>query len=234
MAFDALYRQNCAGCHGADGKLGPGPPLNDALFRAIVPEKTVQDVVAGGRHGTLMPAWTQEKGGPLTPAQVAVLVNEIKGIPYRVIEKEQGGALEVVRDTAGAAPAWGAPGPAPEGVPPYLAPKDEAGDAGAGRDRFLKACASCHGDRGQGVPKEGRLVRAINAPAFLDLVSDQVLRRIVIAGRADLGMPDYAHHGKEALTPEDVANLVAFLRAQRGAASEPHPETDVSREAHHE
>ena len=24
--FATLYRQNCAGCHGADGKLGPAPP----------------------------------------------------------------------------------------------------------------------------------------------------------------------------------------------------------------
>ena len=28
--FGALYATHCAGCHGADGKLGPAPPLNDA------------------------------------------------------------------------------------------------------------------------------------------------------------------------------------------------------------
>ena len=114
VAFDALYGQNCAGCHGANGKMGPAPPLNDPLFRAIVPEKTVEEVVAGGRRGTLMPAFSREQGGPLTPTQVAVLVNEIKGIPYRVIEKEKDGgpsAFEVVRDSAGTAPAWGSPGP---------------------------------------------------------------------------------------------------------------------------
>ncbi len=47
-------------------------------------------------------------------------------------------------------------------------------------------------------------------------------------------MPDYAHHGKGALTPADVTNLVAFLRAQGGATSPPHPEPEVSHEAHHE
>ena len=236
MAFDALYRQNCAGCHGAEGKLGPAPPLNDPLFRALVPEKTVQDVVAGGRHGTLMPAWAQEQGGPLTPAQVAVLVYEIKGIPYRIEETPEGDKtrIDVVCDPSGRAPKWGTPDPPPQNAPPYLAPKDGAGDAGAGHDRFLTACASCHGDHGQGVPKDGGLARTINDPAFLSLLSDQVLRRIVIAGRADLGMPDYAHHGKEALTPEDVTNLVAFLRTQRSATSEPHSEPDVTGEAHHE
>ena len=32
LDFAALYRENCAGCHGADGKHGPAPPLNDPLF----------------------------------------------------------------------------------------------------------------------------------------------------------------------------------------------------------
>ena len=34
--FDVLYKTHCAGCHGADGKLGPAPPLTDPLFLAIV------------------------------------------------------------------------------------------------------------------------------------------------------------------------------------------------------
>ena len=32
LAFDALYRQNCSGCHGTDGKVGsPGTELEFAL-----------------------------------------------------------------------------------------------------------------------------------------------------------------------------------------------------------
>ena len=237
VAFGALYRQNCAGCHGADGKMGPAPPLNDPLFRAIVPAETVEQVVAAGRPGTLMPAFGKEQGGPLTLVQVAVLVNEIKGTPYRVIEKEQEGqpgAPEVVRDAAGTAPAWGPPDPAPADAPPYLAPGGRTADATAGHDRFGAACARCHGDLGQGVAKDGRLIRAISDPAFLNLISDQALRRIAITGRTDLGMPDYAHRGKEALTSDNIANLVAFLRAQGKAASPSHPEPDVTREAHHD
>ena len=34
----SVSRSNCAGCHGADGKLGPAPPLNDPLFLAIIPD----------------------------------------------------------------------------------------------------------------------------------------------------------------------------------------------------
>ena len=50
------------------------------------------------------------------------------------------------------------------------------------------ACASCHGEDGRG----GKSAGAINDPSFLALISDQALRRYVITGRPDLGMPDYA------------------------------------------
>src|SRR6266404_9235106 len=81
LEFGVLYRQNCSGCHGADGKLGPAPPLNDPLFRAIVPEMELNDIVTKGRNKTLMPAFAKENGGTLTGAQIQVLVHEIKGLP---------------------------------------------------------------------------------------------------------------------------------------------------------
>ena len=60
--FDGLYRQNCAGCHGADGKLGPAPPLNDAIFLSIVPDSVLLRVISEGRPGTPMPAFAAEQG----------------------------------------------------------------------------------------------------------------------------------------------------------------------------
>ena len=33
--FRRLYAQNCAGCHGADGRLGAARPLNDPLYLAF-------------------------------------------------------------------------------------------------------------------------------------------------------------------------------------------------------
>src|SRR5262249_57842209 len=47
--FGALYATHCAGCHGADGKLGPAPPLNDPLFLAIVPNAELMRVIIEGR-----------------------------------------------------------------------------------------------------------------------------------------------------------------------------------------
>ena len=64
--FAPLYAQRCAGCHGADGTDGPGPPLNDPLYLSLVTDDELHHVIADGRAGTLMPAWSQKNGGPLT------------------------------------------------------------------------------------------------------------------------------------------------------------------------
>ena len=196
--FDALYNTHCAGCHGADGKLGPAPPLNDPLFLAIVPDAELLRVITEGRAVTpaqksLMPAFVRDRGGPLTDAQVKVLA---EGIKRR----------------------WGGEAPNEE-PPPYLSPR-EPGDKERGAKLFDLACAACHGDEGKGAKQAG----AINDRSFLALISDQELRRIVITGRADLGMPDYSDSDWRSpkfkpLTSADINDLVALLRYWRQGAS---------------
>jgi mono/diheme cytochrome c family protein len=229
LAFDTLYSRYCAGCHGADGKLGPAPPLNDPLFRAIVPVALLEKVVTHGRSGTLMPAFAQGQGGQLTAAQVQVLVHEIKGIPYRKDEHYVDGRLkvEIVADAAGLAPRWGVVSPAGDSVPPYALPAT-SGNASNGSKLFERACARCHGDNGAGVVREGKRLRKINDPAFLALLSDQALRRIIITGRPDLKMPNYAQksgrsHDFEPLTSADIADLGALLSSWRQGPSAPAP-----------
>jgi cytochrome c oxidase cbb3-type subunit 3 len=226
VEFAVLYRQNCSGCHGADGKLGPAPPLNDPLFRAIVPEEELEGIVTSGRKKTLMPAFAKENGGVLTGTQIQVLVKQIKGIPYRIVEKKEGGVakVEVVADAAGIAPKWGMPGQPPRGVPSYR--EQSASPNGGGNEKkgamvFARACAVCHGDHGQGIAKGGEMRRIINDPVFLGLTSNQALRRYVITGRPDLGMPGYAEARPDTpdfvpLTDQEVTDLVALLASWRG------------------
>lgn len=117
--FPTLYGANCQGCHGPDGKNGPGRPLNDPLYLAIVPKTELQKVITNGRPGTAMPAWALSQGGPLTDKQISALVDGI--------EKN-----------------WAKPvnfGGAP--VPAYYA--NATGDADHGRKLFLKDCFACHG-----------------------------------------------------------------------------------------
>jgi cytochrome c oxidase cbb3-type subunit 3 len=103
---------------------------------------------------------------------------------------------------------------APKNAPEYLATKK--GNVEDGEAVFAMSCASCHGDKGQG-GKAGPL----NDPAFLTLSSDQFLRRIVITGRPDLGMPAYDQRDDKnfkPLTNQDVADVVAFVAAWRKPA----------------
>jgi mono/diheme cytochrome c family protein len=198
--FYKLYAQNCSGCHGRDGKLGPAPPLNDAIFLAIVPDAVLKQTITEGRAGTPMVAFAKAQGGTLTPQQIDVLV---KGI----------------RDHW----KWEPP-VARNKLPPYEIAKSAnpagSGNPADGKKVFARACAGCHGVDGQGKEKGAG---AINDPAFLNLVSDQMLRRIVITGRPDLKMPHFADPNRpqkiddfKALTPEEITDLVTLLASWRG------------------
>ncbi len=202
LDFSALYKQNCAGCHGSDGNLGAALPLNDSLFRAIVPEEELTRVISIGRPGTPMPAFARENGGSLTAAQIRVLVDEIKGTHRKPGANVTG---------------WGVPKSPPENVPSYLmgkAASERTSDAyeQIRKTTYARACADCHGDHGQGGDEAG----PINDPALLSLTSDQALRRLIITGRSDLGMPDFADaEGRPAdfkpLSAAEVADLVELL-----------------------
>jgi cytochrome c oxidase cbb3-type subunit III len=84
---------------------------------------------------------------------------------------------------------------------------------------FARACSGCHGQHGEGGDGAG----PINDPAFLALTSDQELRRIIITGRPDLDMPDYAgtsgrDPGFKPLDAREIGDLVELLaRWRRGA-----------------
>ena len=117
--FAELYGGNCAGCHAADGKSGPGRPLNNALYLSIIPKDALRDVIYNGRPGTAMPAWALSRGGPLTDQQVDALVDGI----YKN---------------------WSKPVAAPAGgFPSYAAAA--AGDPTKGKKLFGRACFMCHG-----------------------------------------------------------------------------------------
>ncbi len=60
-----IYQQNCVACHGEEGEGRIGRNLHEA-FDSIAPGAYAIDVISTGIDGTLMPAWEQEHGGPLT------------------------------------------------------------------------------------------------------------------------------------------------------------------------
>jgi mono/diheme cytochrome c family protein len=97
-----------------------------------------------------------------------------------------------------------------DNLPPYSA---ALGDADRGEAVFAQNCANCHGSNGEGVKgKAGSVVDA----SYLNLVTDQYLRTVVIVGRPDLGMPGFRDYvaGKP-MTPEEISDVVAWLASRR-------------------
>lgn len=99
--------------------------------------------------------------------------------------------------------------PAGAAIPPYSAP---LGDAARGAQVFAASCSSCHGAAGTGGAKAGSVVGA----AFLNLVSDQYLRTVAIAGRPDLGCPDFKSRTPgRPMTGDDISDVTAWIVSHR-------------------
>ena len=76
--FNLLYRQNCAGCHGVDGKGGAAIALANPVFLAIADDAVIRRTATNGVPGTPMPAFAQSAGGMLTDKQIDALVQGIR------------------------------------------------------------------------------------------------------------------------------------------------------------
>jgi cytochrome c oxidase cbb3-type subunit 3 len=186
LDFNTLYAQNCAGCHGARGSGGASIALANPVYLAIVDETVLRNVVANGVQGTSMPAFAQRAGGMLTEEQINAI-------------------------TSGIFSHWGHKQVLDGANPPSYAAK-AAGSVDHGQVAFGTYCASCHGSEGRGTPKGS----AITNDSFLALVSDQGLRTVVIAGKPELGAPDWRGNVPgQPMTDQEITDVVAWLASRR-------------------
>jgi mono/diheme cytochrome c family protein len=186
LDFGTLYAQNCAACHGTQGRGGASIALANPVYLAIVDETTMRNIVAKGIRGTSMPAFAQSAGGMLTEKQVEVV-------------------------TTGIFSQWGRKQVLDGANPPAYAAKT-AGNVDQGRLVFGTYCVACHGSEGGGTQKGS----AITNDSFLALVSDQELRTIVIVGRPELGAPDWHGNVQgHPMTDQEITDVVAWLASRR-------------------
>jgi len=186
LEFAALYSENCAGCHGSEGRGGAAIALANPVYLAIADDTAIRKVIANGVRGTAMPAFAESAGGMLTDAQIDLIAKEIRS-------------------------RWSKPGILDSAnAPPYAS--KASGDAHRGEAAYKTYCESCHGPSGVGGGKGS----TIKDDSFLALVSDQGLRTIVITGRPDLGAPDWRENvpGKP-MSDQEITDVVAWLISQR-------------------
>ena len=202
--FPTLFANNCSGCHGANGQQGPAPPIGNTLFLAMISQPQLQEIIARGRPGTLMPAFVTSSGLGLTSEQAETIAKGLKEGKLNSSPSQE----------------------VPTLVPPYRADPEASkpADISAGALLFANHCAMCHGDEGRGSESAG----ALNDPALLALLSNQAIRTVVITGRGDLGhsgaesMPSYLALSK--VTRENAAakwreidQIVAYIASWRKA-----------------
>jgi mono/diheme cytochrome c family protein len=186
MDFHALYSSNCAGCHGEEGRGGAAIAVGDPVYLALVDDGALRNVIAKGVPGTSMPAFAHSAGGMLTDAQIDAIVGGMRS-------------------------RWSRAGILDGANPPSYAARS-TGDVQRGEGVYAAFCQACHGPGGRGGAKGS----AITNGSFLALVSDQGLRTVVIAGRPELGAPDWRGNvpGKP-MSEQDVTDVVAWLASQR-------------------
>jgi cytochrome c oxidase cbb3-type subunit 3 len=198
--FNLLYGQNCAGCHGVDGKGGAAIALANPVYLAIADDIVIRRTAAKGVPGTPMPAFARSAGGMLTDRQIDALIRGIRS--------------------------WAKPNALGDQTPPsYTA--QSPGDPQLGANAYRTYCSSCHGANGRGGSKASSIVNG----SYLALVSDQHLRTIVMAGRPELGAPDWRGDVKDRpMSAQDISDVVAWLSSQRPKfPGQPYPTASATR-----
>jgi mono/diheme cytochrome c family protein len=204
--FSQLYNQNCAGCHGAGGRLGAARSLNEPLYLAFASDDAMRQTIAKGRPGTNMPAFSEQAGGHLTDQQIESLVT---GMRTHWSKPDDFKGIELprysVNETATAS------GPSTAISNDISAKHFQTADASRGAGTYKSFCASCHGANG-----DGGSAGSIVDPNFLNLVSEQGLRTTVVVGRADMGKPDWRGNVPgHPMSAQEIDDVVAWLEAHR-------------------
>jgi mono/diheme cytochrome c family protein len=222
----------CAACSGLPGTHRPE--------LAVVPPSEVVDFSAlygqncAGCHGVA------GKGGAAIALANPVLLaiaddtvirriasNGVPGTPMPAFAQSAGGMLteKQIDALVTGIRSWAKPNALGDQTPPpYRAAAP--GDPERGADAYRTYCSSCHGASGRGGSKASSIVNG----SYLALVSDQQLRTIVIAGRPELGAPDWRGDVEgRPMSAQDISDVVAWLSSQRSRfPGEPYPMSSMN------
>jgi mono/diheme cytochrome c family protein len=229
----------CAACSGFPGRPGPNSeviaPDQILDFNILYAQNCAGCHGAGGSGGA---------GNALRdPVLLAIAddsairnatSNGMRGTSMPAFAQSAGGMLtdkqidSLVRGIRSWAPSSDLRGANP---PPFAA--KTAGNPQHGSDVYQTFCSGCHGPNGTG----GNKASSIVDPSYLALQSDQYLRTEVIAGRPELGAPDWRGNvaGKP-MSDQEVTDVVAWLAAQRAALpGQPYPDSkNAQYQEHHD
>lgn len=180
-----LYAQNCAVCHGADGRGGVGVPLALPSFLPSVSDDYLAATIRHGRPGRVMPSFSQ-----LSDAEVQAIVAHLRSwMPA--------GSRVVQLSTR-----------------PVQGDATRGKGLFAERCAVCHG-ANGEGGHGTGVtfsrPRDLPIIApALNNPGFLAAASDQMIKTTLMNGREGTPMVSFL---KQGLNERDIDDVVAYVRS---------------------
>lgn len=187
-----LYKQACFSCHGPEGSGGVGGQIGNTTFLSSVSDEFLWETIAYGKDDTAMRGFL-EKGS--SGALMPLSENDIDHLIAYLRKLELYPRNE-----------------------PLRRPRESTSVA-LGQEVYKTACASCHGDEGQGGSGP-----AIGNADFLKVATDGYLIGTIILGREQTEMLSFYRGGNVQLSQEEVENVTAYLRSLEETPSKKHRE----------
>jgi mono/diheme cytochrome c family protein len=229
LALSAFAVLVCSGCTGSPGRPAPGseilPPDQIVEFNILYEQN------CAGCHGTA------GKGGATIALRDPVFLaiaddtairratsNGVGGTAMPAFAQSAGGMLtdKQIDALVSGIRSWAQASLLRGATPPPYAAK-ASGQPQRGADVYQTFCSSCHGPDGTGGKKASSIVDG----SYLALASDQHLRTTVIAGRPELGAPDWREDvpGRP-MSDQEITDVVAWLSSRRvHNTGQPYPDS---------
>jgi mono/diheme cytochrome c family protein len=180
-----LYAENCAVCHGPDGEGRVGATLAKD-WPSIRPGLRIRTTIEAGIQGSVMPAWGQANGGPLSDEEIDALVTYILSWETN-------------------APLISLPTATPVSRPVLTEVPGVEGDPNRGALLYDQNCLVCHGVNG-----EGR-IGATLAKDWSSVRPDLSVRTTIADGIEGAVMPAWSQANGGPLTEAEIDDVTAYL-----------------------
>lgn len=189
-----LYVQNCAVCHGAEGQGRIGANLDN--FPGINVEAALIQTITNGIDGTVMPAWGESNGGPLSSSDIADIA--------AYVSSAFGGTQPIQ--------------PLPTYQPPPIEPlPNVAGDPSKGAVVFKNNCVMCHGEQGRG------RFGAPLAKSWPGVEPQVYIQQVVRQGIDGSPMPAWFQDNGGPLSAEQIDDVTAYVLTLSPEPTNPTP-----------
>ncbi|MGA7523324.1 MAG: cytochrome c [Acidobacteriaceae bacterium] len=196
----------------------PIPPSENLDSHTLFEQNCQACHGTGGQNGPAMDLANPEFQALIDDNRLRDIISHgLPGTQMPAWAQSAGGMLtdqQIDAIVAGMRKEWAKPNTLAGVTPPPLQ-QPAGGNAQHGQQLYQAHCAMCH---------SGHQRQELTSSVYLSLVSDDAIRSIVVAGRPDIGQPDWRDDtAKNApqtpLTGQEVTDIVAYLGSLRNPAT---------------